>query len=435
MMKRMICILLILSLLLCACSSGEREEKTERFSFYFSPENPYGGTEFLTLEATFGEEIPPLEELIPLYFSTEVPEGAKPLLPKGWKLSTYDLQTGGQLVMTFVGTEAAYIEESRTLACLTRTFAQLEDVHRVKLCPPGEREPLVLSVNGLLMEDMGMFPREEVVLYFPDEDLRYLQRETFMVDSFAEGDRASYIVNRLLEGSETGEVRSCIPTGTKLLDIRVENGVCTVDLSSEFARNMPKQFRIAHLAVYSIVNSLTELEEISTVDIRISHSAEERLGSLDLSKGLQRDESLLAGNSGYDGSLYPYDMDSDLLVEIPIWIREDPNKSTEELLLAALLEYHSEHFVCHSIPKGTSILSVRMAENTCVVDLTAEFTDRSANVRAQRLAVYSIVATLISLPYVDAVEILVEGNRPQYLTHILREIRTAEPDWFAEGEW
>lgn len=430
-MKRLISMLLLISLLLSGCGSTEDTTETGNFIFYYPTTDPHGEEASTVVETSFEGELPSWEELLTLYFSAELPSGGLSPIPEGWELSSYELRNG-QLTMTFRGKTVAAIRESQTLAALTRTFCQLEEVHRVRLCPPGDRDPLLLSENDLLLEDMGMFPREELVLYFPDEEMRYLRRETFMVDSLTEEEKPGYIISRLLEG--TGEVHSCIPQGTRLLDIQVENGVCTVDLSSEFAENMPKPFRVARLAVYSIVNSLTELEGISMVDIHVAHSSVEQLGYLDLSKGLRKDEMLLTFGNGYDGSIYPYDMDSELLVEIPVWIREDGEQSLEEQVLRALLEYEGDHFACHSIPKGTSVLSVRMAENTCVVDLTAEFTELTQNPKSQRLAVYSIVATLSALPHVDAVEILVEGNRPQYLTYKLREIRTAEADWFAEGE-
>ncbi len=433
-MKRLVSILLLLSLLLCGCTSVEKAGKAGDFFFYFPAEDPYETGGFISVERTFGETMPETEELLSMYFLTDVPEGGKPLLPQGWKMSSWELQSG-QLTLYFEGADASYIEESQALACLTRTFSQREDVYRIKLCPPGDREPLLLSDKDLMVEDMGMFPREELVLYFPDEEFRYLHRETFVVDSLAEEDKPAYIVSRLLEGDETGEHHSCIPSGTKMLGIQVENGVCTVDLSSEFARKMPQQFHIARLAVYSIVNSLTELEGIRTVDIHVAHSSMERLRHMDMSKGLQRDESLFGGGSGYDGSIYPYAIENGLLVEVPVWIREDPAYSLEEQLIRALLEFESEHFIRHSIPKGTSLLSVRMAENTCVVDLTAEFTDLSENLYSQTLAIYSMIATLSTLPYVDAVEILVEGNRPQHHTDIFRELRTVDEKWFAEGEY
>ncbi|MBR4309292.1 MAG: GerMN domain-containing protein [Oscillospiraceae bacterium] len=433
-MKKVISIFVLISLLLCGCGSVENPKSEGNFFFYFPPEDPHGVGNLLAVEQDLGENLPSAEELLSLYLGAETPMGGRSLLPEGWRLDSYELQSGGQLVLYCSGADATAIEESLTLACLTHTFSQLEEVHRVKLCPPGDREPLVLSDNDLLLEDMGMFPREEIVLYVPDEEQRYLKRETFMVDSIAEGDKHVYIINQLLERNRMGEAQACIPTGTGLLDIRVENGVCTVDLSSEFVTGMSEKFRVAQLAVYSIVNSLTELEGIRTVDIKVAHSSMEQLRYLDLSKGLRRDESLIAGNSGYDGSIYPYALDSGLLVEVPVWLKEDPKLSREEQLIRALLEYEGIHSVCHSIPRGTALLSVRMAENTCVVDLTAEFTDLAENARSQELAVYSIIATLSTLPDVEAVEILVEGNRPQFASEYLQEVRTVNGEWFENGE-
>ena len=434
-MKRVISIFLLISLLLCGCAlSGPAQE--EGFLFYFPPEDPYGGEAFPVVEKTFGEAMPEMDALFSMYFSQEPPVGGRRVVPKNWNFSAYEIQTGGLLVVHFSGSRASTVEESLALACITRTFSQLEEVRRVKLCPPGGSKPLLLSVNDLLLEDMGMFPREELVLYFPDDKMRYLQRETRMVDSLAEGDKPQYILSCLLEEAAAGKAHGWIPAGTSLLDVWVENGVCTVDLSSEFVRNISSNFRTAQLAVYSIVNSLTELEGIRTVDIHVAHSSLEQLGLLDLSKGLQRDESLFAGNSGYDGSIYPYGVDSELLVEIPVWLPGNSDMAIEEQLLRALLSYEGGRMIRHSIPQDTSLLYARMAEDTCVVDLTAAFTDRVKDKNSQMLAVRSIVATLSSLPHVKAVEILVEGNRPQYYmdyNDALGDVRTVSPDWFMDG--
>lgn len=434
-MKRIISMLLLISLLLCGCGDQKIEDK-KGFLFYFPPEDPYGGEDFPVVEKNFGQILPQIDELISMYFSQEPPEEARAAIPKKWEFSSYELQSGGLLELRFSGGTATALEESLALACITRTFSQVRDIRRIKLCPPGGKEPLLLSVNDLLLKDMGMFPREELVLYFPGEKLRYLQRETRMVDSLAEEDKPDYILNCLLEEA-AGKANGCIPAGTRLLESHVENGVCTVDLSSEFARNISDKYQTARLAVYSIVNSLTELEGIRTVDIHVAHSSLEQLGLLDLSNGLQRDESLFAGSSGYDGSIYPYAVDSELLVEVPVWLPENSDFTLEEQLVRTLLDYEGDHMICHSIPEETSLLYTRMAEDTCVVDLTAAFTDRVTDKRSQLLAVRSIVATLSSLPHVKAVEILVEGNRPQYYNDyndVLGDVRTVAEDWFREGE-
>ena len=431
-MKRLFMILLLLALLLCGCNSVEQETSGGDFRFYFPGVDPHVGDGFVTIEQTFGEEIPPLGELIRIYFSADIPQGGKPVIPEGWSFDSHGSQTDGLLILNFSGKTVAPIEESLALACMTRTFLQVGEIRRVKICPPGDREPMILAADDLLLEDMGMFPREEIVLYFPDENLRYLRRVTHMVDSVTEEEKSAYIMNRLLERSGESSPNTCIPKGTRLLDIQVENGTCTLDLSSEFVVDMPSDFRTARLAVYSIVNSLTELDGIRTVDIMVAHSPVDRIGLLDLSQGLQRNESFVMGNGGIDRSIYLHDMDSKLLVEVPVWIREDREQSEEEQLIRALLNYEGPYFLHHSIPGGTNLLSVRMAEDTCVVDLTAEFINLSEGHSSQKLSVRSIVATLSTLPHVNAVEILVEGNRPQYQATTLRDIRQPDPSWFTE---
>ena len=432
-MKRLLMILLLFVFLLGGCTSVEQETTGGGFLFYFPGQDPHMGDGFVTMERVFGEERPPLGELIRIYFSADTPSGGKPVIPTGWSYESHGSQTDGLLILNFSGETVSPIEESLALACMTRTFLQVGEIRRIKICPPGDSEPMILGLDDLLLEDMGMFPGEEIVLYFPDEQLRYLRRVTHKVDSNTEDEKYVYIMNRLLDRSGESAPNTCIPRGTRLLDISVENGVCTLDLSSEFVVDMPRDFKIARLAVYSIVNSLTELEGIQTVDIKVANSPLEQIGLLDLSHGLQRDESIITGSGGFDGSIYLYDVYSELLVEVPIWIREDPDRSVEEQLIRALLSYESPHLLRHSIPTGTTLLSVRMAEDTCVVDLTAEFITLSEGYTSQKLSVRSIVATLSTLPHVNAVEILVEGNRPRYQSNTLRDIRQTDPSWFAES--
>lgn len=63
-------------------------------------------------------------------------------------------------------------------------------------------------------------------------------RETQTVAAMNAADRPAEIVRRLLALPES---ESAIPDGTALRSVSVENGVCTVDLSSQFLTGMPAQ--------------------------------------------------------------------------------------------------------------------------------------------------------------------------------------------------
>ena len=84
------------------------------------------------------------------------------------------------------------------------------------------------------------------------------------------------------------------------------------------------------------------------------------------------------------------------------------------------------------IPAGTKLLSLRMENSTCVLDLTAEFLDGCAGESEEIIAVRSIVATMCALPGIRSVEILVEGREPIYRDSTLSDVHQPDQSWFTE---
>ena len=71
----------------------------------------------------------------------------------------------------------------------------------------------------------------------------------------------------MLEGPDNEKFESPIPKGTRLISVVQEGDVLLVDLSSEFLTcDTPES---QSNAIYSIVNTVTELKEISSVKFLI----------------------------------------------------------------------------------------------------------------------------------------------------------------------
>ena len=431
-MRRFLLLILALSLLLCACKTGEAKPQGTPITFYYPSADPHASGGLVGREQYFSEAVPMLSEVLQAYFSSEPPEDGEKLFPTGWRYDSHGLHSDGTLSLHFTGRSGKAIEESLTVACITRTFSQLHTIRRVMIYPPEDREPVIMADNELLFEDNSMHPHQELVLYYPDEQLRFLRRETRMVESMAENEKPAYILQQLLEGTALGDPHGCIPDNTQLLGAWVEGDKCIVNLSSAFEQEMPKRFSVARLAVYSIVNSLTELEGINAVELRVEGAVLKELNLLDLSSGLYRDDRLLQKGDGFDASIYPYAEKNGKLVEIPVWIPEDPAVSREEQVVLALLNYEGGNGIRHSVPVGTKVLNVSMVEGACVVDLTAQIVDSTQDDGKKAQAVQSLVASLCALPYVERVEILIEGIRPTAGWGYLKGIQTPEPEWFAE---
>ena len=76
------------------------------------------------------------------------------------------------------------------------------------------------------------------------------------------------IMEQLLEGPESKNARSAIPSGTKLVSVSLVDGVCYVSFDENF-KNQDYSVNEA-IVIYSIVDSLSELSSISKVQISVN---------------------------------------------------------------------------------------------------------------------------------------------------------------------
>ncbi len=131
-----------------------------------------------------------------------------------------------------------------------------------------------------------------VVLYFSDQNGDYLiaeKREVPLVPGLA---RAT--VQELIKGPEGKGLSGTIPEGTKLLDINIENGLCTVDLSKEFRDNHWGGSSGEILTVYSLVNTLTQFPTVEKVEILVEGQKIDTLaGHMDLSAPVSRNSQII----------------------------------------------------------------------------------------------------------------------------------------------
>lgn len=142
-----------------------------------------------------------------------------------------------------------------------------------------------------------------VYLYFANEDMTALSAETRYIPieeaSKSVANLATVIVNELIEGpSKTSELCSVIPEDTELIDtIEVEKDKAIVNFNVSFVDNHPGGKENEQMTIYSIVNSLTELKDINSVEFRIDGELrEEYLGNYKFDNPFPRTVSLIKDN-------------------------------------------------------------------------------------------------------------------------------------------
>lgn len=159
-----------------------------------------------------------------------------------------------------------------------------------------QAETTVTDKNGVAeksAEDQG--EKVTVTLYFGDAQAQYVVGEQREI-SVKEGSDSLYknVFLELMKGPETERLQNTIPNGTKLLSINVDNGLCTVDLSSEFVDNSPGGTASETMTLWSVVNTLTELEGIDKVQFLIEGEKREVYTHTVFDKPFTRDESLIS---------------------------------------------------------------------------------------------------------------------------------------------
>ena len=437
-MKKFVSLLLLCALLLCACSPSPEDQPEGNFSFYYRAAKINYGEEdgVIAPQAVEVDLALPIKELVEQYLAGPTEEGLASAVPESWSLHVCYLDEQMAVLFFNDSGETDPLTKSVANACIAKTLLQLERVERVSITMLGQAQTQVLTEHDVLLRNVIVSEmQEDIVLYFPNEEGSYLHAEKQSVPLMDPEEKPVYIMQELLSRKEGDKLRSGIPEGTKLLGISVENGVCTLDLSAEFLDNMECSFKAERMAVYSIVNSLTQLPEIETVDFWISGAPLERLAFLDLSAGIVRDEPLIAESGAedlLDVTIYPIVDRTGQLAPIHRKIDLSLEESPERQALKLLLSYSDAAGISTPVPKGTQLLSAHVEGGICTVDFTGELLDNCANDEQRLLAIRAVVATLTDFPEIDAVEIFVEGIAPAFLDDYPNRLRLPSRDWFVE---
>lgn len=131
-----------------------------------------------------------------------------------------------------------------------------------------------------------------LTLYFANKEGTKLTKESRNVHYSTNVSMEKLIMEQLIEGPKKAGMMSTMPSGTKIISVSVVDGVCYVNLSDSF-RNQNAEVN-EEIVLYSIVNSLSEVQGVSKVQISINGSTDGKLRfSYDLAKLYERDMNYL----------------------------------------------------------------------------------------------------------------------------------------------
>ncbi len=185
-----------------------------------------------------------------------------------------------------------------TIGCEWPSFADQTKIfggQNQEVSVPTTAERLGENAEIIIGESQSNTEMIAVELYFMDTASHQLVKEKREIPKTVGMARAT--LEELFKGADaigSGTV-SAIPLGTSLLDINVRtDGKCIVDLSREFISNLSKDPKAETLAVYAVVNTLTQYPTVTEVQVLVDGQiVNSPRGEVDLSQPLTRSESLI----------------------------------------------------------------------------------------------------------------------------------------------
>ena len=144
---------------------------------------------------------------------------------------------------------------------------------------------ILIAGLGITAASFGpSVPHTDVKLYFTDAQILKLIPVRKAIPELSSEEQAKLVLRMLIEGDDDNlKIRRTIPHIRGCMSVRVENKTAYVNIKKSMAENHAEGRDIELLTVYSIVNSLTSIKDISTVKFTVNGKIQKDfMGYLDM---------------------------------------------------------------------------------------------------------------------------------------------------------
>ncbi len=440
-MRRALSLLLTAALLCCLMAACKVGDTAEGSLFYYLIDAAEAGrmeTLFQTEQRQL-DNSRPWKERIQMYLTGPVDDALRNPFPRDLTVLSAAWEESEQCITLRLSEEYTQLTGiGRTLAnaCLVWTLTEFDGIERVKLYCENNED--LMDGNPSLSRELfhssaNLTEKEHTLrIYFADENQRYLIPTTRKVVSSE--NLPIYVIYQLLEGPGEEGLLATMPKATRLLNFQLEDGIATVDFSSDFLTNRPRTELGERMTLYSLVNSLTELDGIAGVRLLVEGSPLEYYQYFRLPETLRRCETAIGpvrtGINEFDATLYYGSWSSEFLAAEPTRIVRDDTRSPGEQIVRALLDSEPANGLVNLMPAGTRLITVDMLEGICYIDVSKEFANIGGGYAAERQTVHALVASVCSINSIHSVVLTIEGGTVTLPNYDLSGALSPAPGWF-----
>ena len=296
-----IVILAVILLTITLCT-GDRAKNRYDAELYFNNEKQTAiEAESRTIRYTTRQEL--MERIVgELIKGPESAKSHRVIAPDTKLLSVGGVEEG-ELIVNFSKEFRTGDEKDDVLAVysVVKSLCAVRGIHSVKVVVDGaDIQSEDGSIIGFLTDqdinlstDTYNSEMREVTLYFPSGESGGLSREIRSIRVTDQQPLAQYVINELIKGPQSDNLYASLVSDTKIHSVEIMNGICFVNFTANFIEKNTGSAEQERLTIASVVDSLTELENIDRVQILIDGMRADNFGSINIFGLFARDESVI----------------------------------------------------------------------------------------------------------------------------------------------
>ena len=302
-MKKMLCVFLsiVVILSLCSCNHNNKNLIEYETELFFAASGKTGiASEKVKVYVETLDKI--YEAVVNKLLEGPSSQNLVRIIPEGTKLLSAKFSEG---ILTLDFSEEIYSkEESENILIRTSIISTMSAMKEIK--------GVQLTVEGEYMTDsdgeiIGILGNEDIVydtepeteekkyikLYFSDLKSEKLIAEAREISVSQKETMEMRVLKELLKGPVNPKLMKTIPSETKILSVETKEGICFVNFSQEFRTRHTGGSASEMMTVYSVVNSLTELDGIDKVQFLIEGQKKDVFIHLIFNEPFSRDQELI----------------------------------------------------------------------------------------------------------------------------------------------
>lgn len=275
--KKIILLLVVfLVLFFTGCQKQDENESKNRYSIYYLNREETKIAEFAYYTST-EEPIKVLGELLAVLGQTPQNVNYNETI-RNFLVTAYSINEDVvQITVDENYRDMSATTEVLTRAAIVRTLTQISGVNYVNM-KIGESD-LTDSLGGIIGSmtadqfvdnagnEINTYENVELTLYFASENGKYLIKALRPVEYNSNISLERLVIEKLIGGPSGESLYPTVNPNTKILSVTVKDNICYLNLSEEFL--IQQSGVTPEVAIYSVVNTLIELENVNKVQISV----------------------------------------------------------------------------------------------------------------------------------------------------------------------